>query len=203
MSATMAPAASDRSDFRTVVTGGTKLGAIVVVSVVLYLIVARYLQGMAAGVLEAALVLAAGSAAAFIPAKWCASRSVEGIAGAAALGLFGTVVAAAIDIAVLRPVRAYPWTWDAVGGGMTWWYLPMWWMLGTFLAWMGAVRTAAVARHGEPALVRVAAPVVAAAIIAAAVALVAGLRAPLPVACGAAFVLVLVAFGLVALARKA
>src|SRR5262249_61063442 len=47
------------------------------------------------------------------------------------------------------PFKAYPWTWDAVAGGSTWWYLPIWWMLGTFLAWMGTIVTAGRAARGE------------------------------------------------------
>src|SRR5205823_11987957 len=99
---------------------------------------------------EALIVLGSGVAVAFLPAKWTAARSTEGIAGAAAVGLVGTVVFSTIDIVVLRPFKAYPWTWDAIGGGSTWWYLPIWWMLGTFLAWMGGIVTAGLAaRVGE------------------------------------------------------
>ncbi len=101
-------------------------------------------------------MLAAGVAVAFLPAQWTAARSTEGIAGAAAVGLVGTIVFSAIDIAVLRPFKAYPWTWDAIGGGSTWWYLPIWWMLGTFLAWMGGIVTAASGEVGLAALALVA-----------------------------------------------
>src|SRR5439155_1566213 len=106
--------------------------------------------GLREGV-EALIVLAAGLAVAFLPAQWTVARSTEGIAGAAALGLVGTVVFSAIDIVLLRPFKAYPWTWDAIGGGSTWWYLPVWWMLGTFVAWMGGIVTAA---GGETILAR-------------------------------------------------
>src|SRR2546426_1015479 len=140
MSATAAPAASDRSDFRTVTVGGAKLGVATAVAVVAFLAASRLVPvaaGLRGGV-TALIVLAAGLAVAFLPAQWTAARSTEGIAGSAALGLVGTVVFSAIDIVLLRPFKAYPWTWDAIGGGSTWWYLPIWWMLGTFLAWMGS-----------------------------------------------------------------
>src|SRR2546428_10363611 len=44
----------------------------------------------------------------------------------------------------------------------TWWYLPVWWMLGTFVAWMGGIVTAA---GGESTLARRVLPAVAATIV--------------------------------------
>ncbi len=201
MSATVAPAASDRSDFRTVTLGGAKLGVATAIAVVAFLAALRLVPiagGLRGGVLVL-VVLAAGLAAAFLPAEWTAARSTEGIAGAAAVGLVGTVVFSAIDIVLLRPFKAYPWTWDAIGGGSTWWYLPIWWMLGTFLAWMGGIVTAA---SGEATLGRRALPAVAGTVIVAAIGRLAGVPVALPVVTGAAFTLVLAALALVALARK-
>src|SRR2546430_16943472 len=143
MSATAAPAATDRSDFRTVAVGGALVGLVTGVAVVLVVAASRTLAaGVALGGVQALVVLAAGVVVAFFPAQWTAARGTEGIAGAAAVGLVGTVVFSAIDIVLLRPFKAYPWTWDALGGGSTWWYLPVWWMVGTFLAWMGGIVTA-------------------------------------------------------------
>jgi hypothetical protein len=201
MSATVAPAASDRSDFRTVTAGGAKLGVATAVAVVAFLAASRLVPidaGLRGGV-TALIVLAAGLAAAFLPAQWTVARSTEGIAGAATIGLVGTVVFSAIDIALLRPFKAYPWTWDAIGGGSTWWYLPVWWMLGTFLAWMGGIVTAA---SGEVALARRALPAVAGTVIVAVIAPLAGVPVAFPVITGGAFTLVLAALALVALARK-
>jgi len=201
MSATVAPAASDRSDFRTVTVGGAKIGVATAIAVVAFLAAVRLVPiagGLRGGVLVL-IVLAAGLAAAFLPAEWTAARSTEGIAGAAAVGLVGTVVFSAIDIVLLRPFKAYPWTWDAIGGGSTWWYLPIWWMLGTFLAWMGGIVTAA---SGEATLARRALPAVAGTIIVAAIGRLAGATIAFPVVTGAAFTLVLAALALVALARK-
>jgi len=201
MSATVAPAASDRSDFRTVTVGGAKIGVATAIAVVAFLAALRLVPiagGLRGGVLVL-IVLAAGLAAAFLPAEWTAARSTEGIAGAAAVGLVGTVVFSAIDIVLLRPFKAYPWTWDAIGGGSTWWYLPIWWMLGTFLAWMGGIVTAA---SGEATLARRALPAVAGTIIVTAIGRLAGVLVAFPVVTGAAFTLVLAALALVALARK-
>ncbi len=201
MSATVAPAASDRSDFRTVTVGGAKIGVATAIAVVAFLAALRLVPiagGLRGGVLVL-IILAAGLAAAFLPAEWTAARSTEGIAGAAAVGLVGTVVFSAIDIVLLRPFKAYPWTWDAIGGGSTWWYLPIWWMLGTFLAWMGGIVTAA---GSEATLGRRALPSVAATIVLALIVRLAGVTLALPVATGGAFTLVLAALALVALARK-
>ena len=200
MSATAAPVASDRSDFRTVTVGGAKIGVATAVAVVAFLAASRLVPivaGLRGGV-KSLVVLAAGMAVAFLPATWTAARSTEGIAGAAAIGLVGTVVFSAIDIALLRPFKAYPWTWDAVGGGSTWWYLPIWWMLGTFAAWMGGVVTAA---SGEATLARRTLPAVAGTIIVAAIGRLAGVPVDVSVLTGAAFTLVLAALALVALAR--
>src|SRR6266852_9951340 len=167
MSATAAPAASDRSDFRTVTLGGALVGATTGVAVVLVVAASRLLAGSPsiAGGVEALVVLVAATLVAFVPAARTAARSTEGIAGAAALGLVGTVVFSAIDIVLLRPFKAYPWTWDAIGGGSSWWYLPIWWMLGTFLAWMGGIVTAAQAARGEATLARTAGPAVVGAVL--------------------------------------
>jgi len=197
MSATAAPA-QDRSDFRTVTTGGALVGLVTGVAVVLFVAASRTLAGGAVreGV-EALLVIAAAVVVAFFPARWTAATSTDGIAGAAAVGLVGTVVFSAIDIVLLRPFQAYPWTWDAIGGGSTWWYLPVWWMLGTFLAWMGGIVTASQATLGRGAL-----PAIAGAVIVAAIARLAGLGVSLPAAAGGAFTIVLAALALVALTRK-
>ncbi len=201
MSATAAPVASDRSDFRTVTVGGATVGVATAVAVVAFLAASRLVPiaaGLRGGV-TALIVLAAALAVSFLPAQWTAARSTEGIAGAAAVGLVGTVVFSAIDIGLLRPFKAYPWTWDAIGGGSTWWYLPIWWMLGTFLAWMGGIVTAAT---GEATLARRALPAVAGTIIVAAIGRLAAIPVAFPVITGAAFTLVLAALALVALARK-
>ena len=204
MSATAAPA-PDRSDFRTVTMGGALVGVVTGVAVVLVVAASRTLAaGVVVGGVQALVVLAAGVVVAFLPAQWTAARGTEGIAGAAAVGLVGTVVFSAIDIVLLRPFKAYPWTWDAIGGGSTWWYLPVWWMLGTFLAWMGGIVTASQAARGaeQATLGRCALPAVAGAVVVAAIARLAGLAVSLPAATGGAFTIVVAALGLVALTRK-
>ena len=204
MSASVAPTTTDRSDFRTVMVSGTKMGALTAAAVVLFLVVARFVPGTggARRGMETLIVLAAGVLASFLPGRWATARHAEGIAGAAAIGLWGTIVFMAFDIVLLRPFRAYPWTWDAIGGGSSWWYLPIWWMLGTFLAWMGGVVTATQAARGEGTLTRTAGPAVVGAVLLVIVARLAGLQLALPVETGAGFTIALAVLAVVALARK-
>jgi hypothetical protein len=203
MSATLAPTTIDRSDARTVLTGGTNLGVVTAVAVVLYLWVSKHVPaaGSLRGGVEALLVLGAGTAVTFLPGRWCAARSVEGIAGAAGMGLWGAIVFTVVDIVLLRPLKAYPWTWDAVGGGSTWWYLPIWWMFATFLAWMGGTLTATAPDRSS--LLRTAAPALIGAVVIAGVARLAGRDAALQVQAGAGFAVTLPVLAVIALARQA
>ena len=198
-------AASDRSEFRHVLLSGTIVGAVTGAAVVLFLFVSRsglLPAGIVTSFLLMLIVLAGGVAAAFLPGFFAASRTVQGVASAAAIGLWGTIVFMAIDIILLRPFKAFPWTWDAIADGSTWWYLPIWWMLGTFLAWMGAIVTAGrAARGGDTAIRSLAIPAVAGG-LGVGLGLGLGGLMLMPVAAGAGFALTLVVFALAVLARK-
>ena len=193
----------DRSEFRHVLSSGTIVGAVTAVAVIVYLVVARLVSpGIVASLLEAIVVLVAAVLVTFLPGFFATSRTVQGVAGAAAIGLWGTIVFMAIDIILLRPFKAYPWTWDAVGGGSTWWYLPIWWMLGTFLAWMGALVTAGrAARGGNTAITSLAiAPLGGG--IGGAVGLGLGQVTTLPVGAGIGFLVTVAIFGIVVVSRN-
>lgn len=194
---------ADRSEFRHVLASGTKMGVLVALLVIVFILVSRVLPaGLIRGFVQTALVLLGAAGAAFLPASWAVARGTQGIASAAAIGLWGSVVFMAIDIILLRPFRAYPWTWDAVGGGSTWWYLPIWWMLGTFLAWMGAIVTARrAAAGGDTAIQALAWPVVIGAVALTLGFTLAG-AGRAPVLAGAGFALVLTVSAIVALTRK-
>ncbi len=203
-----APSGTDRTDFTHVLMSGTQVGAAVGAAVMLYLLASRSIPaGTGRASVQAVIVLGAAVVASLVPAQRSAARQVEGIAGAAAIGLWGTVVFMAIDVALLRPlnhfVTTHPWTWDAVGGGSTWWYLPIWWMLGTFVAWMGGLLTAGrAARGGAVTLAALAAPVLVGAVALTAAARLADVAVALPVAAGAAYTLTLTVLAVVAIARK-
>ena len=198
------PNAIDRSDFRHILIGGTPLGITIGAAVIIYLLVSRRVpDGIVQALLEMVVVIAAAVAATFLPAQWTTARGTEGIAAAAAVGLWGTIVFMAIDVIVLRPLKAYPWTWDAIGGGSTWWYLPIWWMLGTFVAWLGGLVTAVRGRRGgNTSVLWLAFPVVMGAIGGG---LGLGLTQPwigIPVAAGATFTATLIVFAVIAALRK-
>jgi hypothetical protein len=201
----MTSATADRSEFRHILFSGTIVGLVTAAAVIVFLVLSRLLSaGIVMSVLGSLIVLAGGLSAAFLPAFLATARTTQGIASAAAIGLWGTIVFMAVDIIVLRPLHAYPWTWDAVGGGSTWWYLPVWWMLGTFLAWMGGIVTAGRASRGSDVSVpALALPVVVGAAAIAVILTIARLHIYLPVAVGAGFVVIVAALAVIAIARKA
>ena len=196
-------ATADRSEFRHILISGTIVGAAIAAAVVVFLLVAWLLPaGVLTSLLLMLIVLAGGTLAAFLPGSFATSRTVQGIASAAAIGLWGTIVFMAIDIILLRPFKAFPWTWDAVGGGSTWWYLPIWWMLGTFLAWMGAIVTAGRAVHAGNTAIRSLAIAPLGGGLAAALGLGLGGLMLMPVAAGLGFAVTLVIFALIVLSRR-
>ncbi|MGH7615063.1 MAG: hypothetical protein ACREMW_13600 [Gemmatimonadales bacterium] len=201
--ATSAAATTDRSDFRNVLVSGTKVGVVTGIGVVAYLVLIRFLPaGVPRDAILSLLVLATGALVSLLPGEWAGARNTEGIAGAAAIGLWGSIAFMAIDVLLLRPFKAFPWTWDAIGGGSTWWYLPIWWMLGTFLAWMGGMLTAGRHARGPTTLAATAMPVVIGAVVLAVVGKLAGLPVILPVLVGAAYTVSLAVLALISL-RKA
>lgn len=114
------------------------MGIIEAVVVVLMSFITRYLDGAAETVLGG-IVLAIGLAILTLaPGLWTRARTVEGIAGAAAIGLGATVVFLLLDVALLQPLGMYSDRWLAIGGGSNWWYHPVWWMVGTFIPWQGS-----------------------------------------------------------------
>ena len=200
MTASPASVPVDRSDFRHVLISGTKVGLLTAVAVALALAGSRLVAaGAAREALMTLVVLAAAAAAGLLPGRWAAARTAEGVAGAAAIGLWGTVVFMAVDIVLFRPLKAYPWTWDAIGGGSTWWYLPIWWMLGTYVAWMGGLLAAG---RGATSLARAAAPLIAGALVIAGLAGGLGCPVSFPVNAGAGFVVTLTALALLSVARR-
>jgi hypothetical protein len=149
MTAAAQPVSADRSDVRTILVAGIQLGILTTIGVVAFVLLARALAGTTAVIVQAALILAGGVVFAFGPARAVRPRSIDGIAWAALVGLLGALVFSVLDVAVLRPVHLYPWTWDAIGGGSGFWYLPVWWMGSAVLAWLGSWVVALAARGGR------------------------------------------------------
>lgn len=143
----------ERYDVRTMVGGGIKLGLLTAAGVVVFALVSRALgPGTFERTLQSLFVLAGAAVASYLPASWVRPRSTDGIAWAALLGLLGALAFTVVDTAVLRPLTIYHWTWDAIGGGSGFWYVPVWWMGSAVLAWLGAWVVAAAARGGAKAV---------------------------------------------------
>jgi hypothetical protein len=145
-------AAEDVTDVPWIVRGAVKLGLMESVFVLLFSLASRFLPAGPVETIVLAIILFTGLAAvAFLPGLWTRARTIEGIAGAAGIGLAATVVFMLIDVSILQNVRTYTNRWLAIGGGSNWWYHPVWWMVGTFIPWMGAWLLAnRTERTGEP-----------------------------------------------------
>ncbi len=148
MTSTVEPVA-ERHDVRTVVGGGAKLGVLTAMAVVAFALLSRVMHGTIETIVQSLMVLAGGLLASFLPAVWVRPRSTDTIAWAALVGLLGALVFTAIDTVLLRPLGTYHWSWDEVGGGSGFWYIPVWWMGSALLAWLGAWIVATVAGARE------------------------------------------------------
>jgi hypothetical protein len=88
-----------------------------------------------------------------LPGTWTHARSIEGIAGAAGIGLGAAFMFLILDVILLQPLGVWTNRWYEVGGHSNWWYHPVWWMLSAFLAWQGAWNLAnQSARSGSPSV---------------------------------------------------
>jgi hypothetical protein len=129
----------DLTDVPALVRGSVKLGLLESVMVLLISLVSRLLPNGALQTALLALALVLGLAAVtLLPGLWTRPRTIEGIAGAAGIGLGAAVVYLLIDVTLLQNIGTYGHRWYDVGGGSNWWYHPVWWMAGTFMPWMGA-----------------------------------------------------------------
>jgi hypothetical protein len=100
--------------------------------------VSRWLDGPIETILRGLIVLVGVTAVSMLPGLWTRPRTIEGIAGAAGIGLAATGVFLLVDIILLQNIGTYTNRWYQIGGGSNWWYHPVWWMAGTFVPWMGA-----------------------------------------------------------------
>jgi hypothetical protein len=132
-------ATSDVTDVPSIVRGAVKLGLIESVAVLLFALVSRLLPSGPLETIFLGLILLAGLAAVILlPGIWTRPRTIEGLAGAAGIGLAAATMFLLLDVAILQNIGTYTHRWFDVGGGSNWWYHPVWWMAGSFLPWMGA-----------------------------------------------------------------
>jgi hypothetical protein len=127
----------DLTDVPSIVRGSVLLGLFEAIAVLLLSLASRFLGGPLETVALALLLLLALPVVTLVPGIWTRARTIEGIAGAAGIGLGATFVFLLVDVVLLQHIGTYTNRWHQIGGS-NWWYHPVWWMVGTFLPWMGA-----------------------------------------------------------------
>jgi hypothetical protein len=162
----------DRTDVPWIVRGAVKIGLITAIAVLLYSLASRFTNGVVESALKTFIVAAGTYLVTFLPGQWTRARTIEGIAGAAGIGLAGAVVYLLIDVTLLQTIGTYTNRWREIGGGSNWWYHPVWWMVGTFLPWMGAFMIANQAARGAVSVMRAAGLVTVATLVLGALAVV-------------------------------
>jgi hypothetical protein len=150
----MGTAVESRGEFdvtalRHVLSKAVLLGLFEALIVVLMSFITRFTAPPIETILGAIVVLIGLSVVVVMPGVWTRARTIEGIAGAAGIGLGATVVFMLVDVALLQPAGIYTNRWAQIGGFSNWWYHPVWWMLGTFLPWFGAMTLASRAVRGK------------------------------------------------------
>jgi hypothetical protein len=148
-SAVELPGDYDLTAVPRVVRGAVILGTIESVIVVLMSVITRLTGGILEAVVGGIVLLAGLTLVTTLPGLWTRARTIEGIAGAAGIGLAASAVFLMFDVALLQPFGVYTNRWLAIGGGSNWWYHPVWWMAGTFLPWMGALILASLSDRGR------------------------------------------------------
>ena len=147
----------DLTHVPAIVRGSVVLGLLESAVVLLFSLINRLLDGPIETILLALVLLGGVGAVTLLPGMWTRARTIEGIAGAAGIGLGATFVFLMVDVVLLQNIGTYTNRWWQIGGS-NWWYHPIWWMVGTFLPWLGAWilanqlarngRTSAVAAYG-------------------------------------------------------
>lgn len=127
----------DLTDIPSIVRGAVLLGLFETVAVLLISLTFRFLAGPFETVVVAVLLLLGLAPVTLLPGIWTRARTIEGIAGAAGIGLGATVVFLLLDVVLLQHIGTYTNRWWQIGGS-NWWYHPIWWMVGTYLPWFGA-----------------------------------------------------------------
>jgi hypothetical protein len=164
----------DVTDVPSIVAGATRLGLFESVVVLLFSLASRFLDGPVETVVLALILLVGLAGVTLLPGLWTRPRTIEGIAGAAGIGLGAAFVFLLIDTALLQNIGTYTDRWYQIGRA-NWWYHPVWWMVGTFLPWMGAwILANQVERNGRTSLPAAFGTAVAFAVLAAVVAVLIG-----------------------------
>ena len=155
MTAASHPTVADQTELPLIIRASIKLGLIQTAIIVVMGLVSRLVDGPAEMVGLGAVLLFGLAVSAGLPGIWTNARTIEGIAGAAGIGLAASAVFMVIDMAFLQgnifPFALWTNRWREIGGGSNWWYHPVWWMTDSYIAWMGAWVLANQAAKGQRA----------------------------------------------------
>ena len=137
-----------------IVAGSVKLGLLEAILVLLFSLGSRLLSAALETIVCGIILVVGLAAVTFLPGLWTRPRTIEGIAGAVGIGLGATGVFLLLDVMLLQNIGTYTNRWYEIGGGSNWWYHPVWWMVGTFIPWMGAWTLAnQTVKNGRPSAV--------------------------------------------------
>lgn len=143
----------DLTDVPRIVRYSIVLGVIETAAVLIVSLINRVFEGTVDHLLTGVVVAIGVAIVTFVPGLWTRARSIEGIAGAAGIGLGAALAFLALDVTLLQPLGTWTNRWYEIGGHSNWWYHPTWWMVGTYLPWMGAyILSNQGARRGSPSL---------------------------------------------------
>lgn len=150
MATAVQPSTVDTTDLSVILRGSVILGVIQSVAVFAVSLVNRSLEGTADHALTGVIVAIGAALSIVLPGIWTRARTIEGISGAAGIGLGAALVYMLIDVIALQPLGTYTNRWHEVGGGSNWWYHPVWWMVASYISWLGAfIMANQAARKGE------------------------------------------------------
>lgn len=145
--------APDQTEVPYIVRASIKQGLIQTAIIVAIGLISKYLDGSIETLGIAAFLIVGLAVSAGLPGIWTNARTIEGIAGAAGIGLAASAVFMVMDLAFLQgnlfPFALWTNRWREIGGGSNWWYHPVWWMADAYLAWMGAWVLANMAAKGK------------------------------------------------------
>ncbi|MDP9144198.1 MAG: hypothetical protein M3N43_05820 [Actinomycetota bacterium] len=144
---------ADQTEAPLITRASIKLGIIQTAIIVVIGVLSRLFEGPVESASVALVLLVGLAVSAGLPGIWTNARTLEGIAGAAGIGLGASAVFLVIDLALLQgnifPIALWTNRWREIGGGSNWWYHPVWWMVAAYLGWMGAWVLANQAEQGK------------------------------------------------------
>src|SRR5688572_8157033 len=94
----------DLTSVPAIVQGSVKLGLLEGILVLLFSLVSRFLGGPLEILLGAVILIVGGALVTMLPGLWSRPLTVEGIAGAAGIGLGAAVVYLLVDVILLQTI---------------------------------------------------------------------------------------------------